>query len=370
MRLAVVIVALLVSALSLAPDAPAAPVIISQLFVTLDASRSSGDLLAVASKGCIGLGPFQWAEKKSAHMIEWSGSSTLVSGKVDFGARSGTAAGGGGALVAQATSSRPLTVGQIGIELSGSSAYVVGSLNTGQAKGPRVKLLRIAPAVLKQGPLTDKKHQPIPNSLYVQVSGRASVASGLAAVFNRIRCKRGGSRAIRVGLPVGTVTAQLFPDGAASTSGSVELVNPAGVTEDNGQSIAFGAVAPATAAASGSAVTLSFPTTAGTTLGLTCDAGVRCILQNGHANLGGGFTMAAHGVTETFTGLELDYSGPVSVPTVNITATLNGAPVTLSNTSDLTLAGDVAANLTTAFGAQVDVALGRLAVQSTSLHTP
>jgi hypothetical protein len=370
MRIAAAIVVLGLAGLALAPDAPGAPVNVSQVFVTLDASRSAGDLLSVASKGCIEFGPFEWDEKKSAHTIEWSGSSIGVTGKIDFTARSGTAeAHGTGALVVQATTSRPITVGQIGIELSGSSAYVVGSLGTGQAKGPHVKLLRIAPVAFKEGPLTDRKHhQPIANSVYAQISGRVTIAAPFAAELNHIRCKRPGSRAIRPGLPVGTVTAQLFPDGATTTQATLQLVGVGGVTEDNGQPFVFGAVAPATIAAS--TQTLSFPSIAGTTLALSCDAGVDCILQNGHANLGGGFTMASHGVTETFTALALDYGPPIAEPTVNLTATLNGAPVTLSNTSDLTLAGDIATNLTTAFGAQVDVTLGRLALQSTALRTP
>jgi len=370
MRPAAAIVVLGLAALAVAPAAPAAPVGVSQLFVKIDANRGAGDLLSVASKGCIGIGPFAWVRKTTAHTVEWSGSSMLVSGKVDFGARSGTAAGGGAALVAGTTASKPITIGQIGIELSGSSAYVVGSLSVGQAKGPRVKLIRIAPAALEQGPLTDRQHKPIPDSLFVQVSGRATLGSGLAGALNRIRCRRGGSRAIRAGLPVGTVTAQLFPDGAAWTGGSVQLVNVAGVTEDDGKSIGFGSVAPATVATSGINQTLSFPTTAGTKLTLTCDAGADCILQNGHANLGGGFTMAAHGVTETFSGLALDYSGPVSVPNVMLTGTLGGVPVTLTNSGDLTLTSDVAASLSKAFGAQVDVALGRIALQSTTLRAP
>lgn len=379
-RLRMVLLVTIIGATTLAAaaSAPAAPVAVSAMSITIDMDRSGGDLLSVASKGCIEIGaPLDWhtthPTKPFRHTVEFSGNPHLVTGTLDVGARSATAAGGGIALEAATTTGRPIAIADVGIQVSGSTAYVIGWVGTGQpprTHPARVKLIRIAPYTVHQGPLTDRHGRPIEDSLFVGISGRATLGAGLVGPLNHLRCRHGGSRALRAGLPVGSVTANLFPDGATSSGGTIALVNVAAVTEDDDRSIVFGAVAPATVATSAANQSLTFPTQAPTSLSLRCDAGTNCVLASGHANLGGGFTMTAHGVVVTLTGLALDYGGPPAVPDVKLTGTLNGTPVTVISTSDLTLDADVAGDLSTAFGMRVDGQLGRLQASAASLRAP
>ena len=308
----------------------------------------------------------------------WGSAYFDTAGSIDYARRQGSITQKGGGLlfrtlVRERGDGRPsLKLTDIGVELAGSRAYMTGRLSraagrsAAAAKVRRVGLIR-RPKLLS-GPLHEagKEKRDIADTFAIAVQGKVTLTKVFARELDRRRCREWASQGagpVRAGRAIGRLTAQLQAAAATGLTGTVPITvnlmttadDPVrvGVTDANGL--------PSTPDEDGNpAITL--PTAPGNLTALGCVIlssypGQACAPLGGAIALAGGVVLRLGDRTATVADIAIAYASDArsdSYPSRTLTATVDGAPVTLTTS----LSGSPYSSSTPAGLAAIGAALG------------
>jgi hypothetical protein len=337
--------------------------------------RSPSLLNQVTMQNCISVVVAQpWLEASGTKTSALYGSPTDdATGAYDPVAHTGSVQERGGALqfdpafiVHGERRRRSVKIADLGLQLSGSRAYVTGRVlparSRSAAPAPRWRLALIAHPKWLAGQAhgADKAKTPVANSFLYALQGQATVLGALSKALERPRCVNGHfggphNARVRVGVRLGQVTVQMLPNAATGSTGTFELTQgPALTTADDTEApVAFAATGGATVIARKAERSLQLPLAPGTRAPLACHLGFNCVPSGGNLTLTGGFTLTLGARTTTIANLIAAY-GPGGI---TLTGTLDGAAVTLG--TDDRPDPDFLARVGAALGTAVRGDLGR-----------
>lgn len=225
----------------------------------------------------------------------------------------------------------------MGVSLHGSTVYVTARVTRGRslsAAARRERLAIVRGAKRSDGPLLDAKGKPTPNTFSFKARGKLKMLPAMSRALERMRCKNRrknpGSRRLKPGYELGTLTVNMGPDHASGLGGDVLIKPVVAARGANGDQPV--AVEPTAGISQDSDHNLVAPITAGTPVALTCDAGTECLPSGGSFAVGGGFDLvlgdrraSVGNIGATTTGTAED--GPER----SIAGTLGGAPVAIAD---------------------------------------
>lgn len=333
---------MLLAALGLAAPAGAAPVTVSAvnwdllMSATGFVQKLSGDCLDLSRAG-VGWQDFSTHSPfRYTRVLEGVG--VPVGGSFDPATRTGTIAGTAPAIRVDNYNahSRAIRVGALGVKVSGAGATVTGRIERTRTIfarfGPARSLLRLRGVTLQSGPF-QRKGKDVPDTFVIALQGRATVLPAFARELTRIRCRGPHivtSHPIRAGSPFGVVRVQLRPDAATGIGGTLDIdglrVGGYDLDTDQDATVAVAPTAPARQA--GTAIRWDLPADLRTPL--RCEASYNCVPAAG-AQLapGGGFTLSFSGRSAAVANLVVASEDANGSPALTVTATLDGAPITI-----------------------------------------
>ncbi|HEX7291771.1 MAG TPA: hypothetical protein VF250_11660 [Conexibacter sp.] len=332
-----VVLALLVAAPA---TAGAAPVPTAALRIAFTMPSGPGSVYSQAAGNCV-LPVYGWSRDSTPRYV---GLTEHPRGLLDVTGRSGEAIVPGEAIhVDRIFSPRPraLAATDVGIQLAGRRAYLTGTIRASRSYSARAAR-RVRLAQLHRVTLTSRS---VRGTLVVGVRGRATMLAPLAGMFNRLRCRgpRVDEHPVRVGAPLGTVTATIVPARASAAPTSFRL----GV-ELGGALPAAPAIEP-TGGAQADYGDVRFAVAPGTRVTATCDAD-GCEPTDGSVPLVGGFDFTDGTRRLSVTQLELSLTGGRRTVTGTVAGTRTTIGAELSDNGLLTIGDALSAQLAATFG--------------------
>lgn len=321
---------------------------------------------------CVSADPAGWGTSgdRTRHTTDWgTPGADRATGSFDPVAQSGSAIGTGAALRFDAfplSDAHSFLMSDVGIEVAAGRAYMtarlarIRNLRT-DSVAKRVRIAAIAQPKMSFGPAHDLKSRPIADSFVMAVQGHGTIMKPFAAMLNSVRCSRKWAgryrNTIRVGAPLGLITAQFLPSRATGLAGYVEF-HPSFFNPDATPIVVTptGAGTPRTVHGHN---TLHYAFPAGIAIPLTCEFGGKCQPPAGTGyGLGGGFTMTLGDKSLTVNDLAASYTGDFPL-TLTIIGTIDGSALNVASgdVGGVFPTDDFTARISDTFGAGTD---GRL----------
>lgn len=299
----------------------------------------------------------------------WASGILNARGALDVAGRRGRAASRGGGLrfetqLRKRGDGRPksLSLTHVGVELAGARAYMTARLSPSKAQR-RVGLIRRPKLLVDQLHQPDRTRADIPNTFAVAVQGKLVLTKVLARELDRRRCRdlaSQGSGRVRAGKSMGRFTAQLLASRATGLAGTIPVA--VAVSANSGTDVtatdAAGTPLPLDDDGIPSIPLASVP---GTATPLACTVFARfptqdCTPFGGTAALSGAIVLRLGTRATTVANLAIAYGtdDAEGTPSRTLTATLDGAPITLGTSE----AGRPGLETTPAALAALSAALG------------
>ncbi len=333
---------------------------------------------------CIDVSPLAgWAVDFDGIDGTWGSGSLDTTGSIDVARREGsvtsTSRGAGvlfRTLFRKPGDGRPsLKLTDVGIELAGERAYLTGRLSraasqSAAAKVQRVGLMRRPKLLMGQLHAPGKERRDIADTFAVAVQGKVTLTRVFARELERRRCRElasQGAGPVRAGRTIGRLTAQLLAGTATGLAGTVPVgVDFSTTAEDPVRVSVAGFDGLPVGVGENGAPRITLPTAPGnlTSLGcviLTRYPGQACAPLGAVVALSGGVVLGLGDRTATVANLSIAYASDArsdSYPSSTLSATMNGAPVTLaassSGSSVMVSTAEALAAIGAALGAEVE----------------
>jgi hypothetical protein len=322
--------------------------------------------------GCVLITGLSWRESGSTtrHEPLYGTGTGYDRAKGDWspGQRTGAVAGSTRALLFDSAApkkdqGRVFAIASPGLAFSHGRLYLTGVIRRTRSltasAAPRQRLALIARPRLLSGPARVTGRPPVPNTFLFAVQGDATITKAFASALNRARCKGrfAGGRPVRAGTRFGQITTQLLPQAAVALAGTIDIVGGLKLYLQDGSTIDVapsGGLAAATNELGDGVLRATLP--AGTATPLTCRLGEGCF-PDGLLALPGQLTLSSGGRATVLAGLTLTFT-PLGegAHVTAVTATLDGAPVTVANDPDApnAVSADLLGRVSAALGTTVE----------------
>jgi hypothetical protein len=321
--------------------------------------------------GCVLITGLNWRESgatKQHETLYATAGYDKAKGTWSQGQRTGSVAGSSQALLFDSAApkndqGRVFAIASPGLTFSHGRLYLTGVIRKTRSltvsAAPRQRLALIKRPRLLSGPEHVTGKPPVANTFLFAVQGDATITKAFASALNRARCtgRFASGRPVRAGLRFGQITTQLLPQAAVGLAGTVDIVGGLKLYLQDGSTIDVapsGGLATATNKLGDDVLRATLP--AGTATPLTCRLGESCF-PHGLLALPGQLTLSSGGRATVLSGLTLTYT-PLGegAHVTAVTATPDGAPVTVANDPDApnALSADLLGRVSAALGTTVE----------------